>query len=89
MWAAETNVDRRRILAAAGHKVAQALQLAETDPHSAHVLVNVALAEARDTLKYHDLLVPILSAAIGARTLGRVSFDRPSDRGMHARHQTC
>jgi hypothetical protein len=29
------------------------------------VLVNVALAEARDTLKYHDPLVPVLSIAIG------------------------
>jgi hypothetical protein len=27
--------------------------------------VNVALVEARDTLKYHDPLVPVLSAAIG------------------------
>ena len=31
LWAAESNVDRRCILAAAGHKVSQALQLAETD----------------------------------------------------------
>jgi hypothetical protein len=29
------------------------------------VLVNVALAEARDTLKYHDPFVPVLSIAIG------------------------
>lgn len=64
MWLAETNVDRRRILAAAGHKVAQALLLAETDPDAAHTLVNVALAGARDTLKYHDPLVPVLSAAL-------------------------
>ena len=65
MWAAETNADRRRILAAAGHKVGQALQLAETDPDATHVLVNVALAQARDTLRYHDPLPPVLSAAIG------------------------
>lgn len=65
MWAAETTVDRRRILAAAGLKVSQAPPLAEAEPDAAHVLVNLVLAEARDTLKYHDPLVPVLSAAIG------------------------
>lgn len=63
MWAADVNPDRRRILAAAGHKVSQALQLAMTEPGAAHVLVNVALIEARDTLKYHDPLVPVLNVA--------------------------
>lgn len=63
MWAAETTVDRRRILAAAGYKVRQALQLAETEPDAAHLLVDVALAEARDTLK---TTIPSCGAERGA-----------------------
>jgi hypothetical protein len=42
MWAVETNADRRRILAKAGHNVSQSLQLAESDPDAAHALEDLA-----------------------------------------------
>jgi hypothetical protein len=64
LWLAEVNPERRRVLAAAGHKVRQALELAETDPAAAHALVNAGLVGARDALKFHDALVPAINAAI-------------------------
>jgi hypothetical protein len=64
LYAAETNPDRKRVLAAAGHEVRQALELAETDPDAAHKLVNAALTDARDSLKWHDPLEPVIRAAM-------------------------
>ena len=63
MYSAEEDPSRRRILAEAGHKVRQALELAETNEAAAHSLVDQALVSVRDSMKYYTPFAPIFNAA--------------------------
>lgn len=64
MYSAEEDPHRKRQLAEAGHKVREALELAETNEAAAHALVNQALVSVRDSMKYYTPFAPIFNAAI-------------------------
>lgn len=71
MWAAEDEPDRKRQLAAAGHKVRQAIELAETNEAAAHTLVDQALRSVRDSMKYYQPFAPVFNAAYDRATAKR------------------
>jgi hypothetical protein len=64
MWAAETDPHRKRSIAEAGHKVRQALDLADSNEALAHALVDTALREVQSSMTYFAPFAPIFNSAM-------------------------